>query len=221
MKDLKYDTKAFNKVLYNTNFYSAKTDGKDQFRGPKQRRMTSAQLWDSIVTLYTGDVDKWQPKDRREDYLAMFPDVKTLNAKQALKIYDDYQKFQGKYYEGAPRVDGLMMIRSSNIFDGRGSNFMLEFGRSDRELINTGNEDANITQILTLMNGKVTRELMSDKGYIASKLTNFNRDRAVDYLFSSYIGRNPSEEEKVAFKDAEFSDIVWVLVNSHEFKLII
>ena len=221
MKDLKYDTKAFNKVLYNTNFYSAKTDGKDQFRGPKQRRMTSAQLWDSIVTLYTGDVDKWQPKDRREDYLAMFPDVKTLNAKQALKIYDDYQKFQGKYYEGAPRVDGLMMIRSSNIFDGRGSNFMLEFGRSDRELINTGNEDANITQILTLMNGKVTRELMSDKGYIASKLTNFNRDRAVDYLFSSYIGRTPSEEEKVAFKDAEFSDIVWVLVNSHEFKLII
>ena len=221
MKDLKYDTKAFNKVLYNTKFYAAQTDGNDEFRGPKQRRMTSSQLWDSIVTLYTGDVDKWQPKDRREAYVNMFPDVKTLDAKQALKIYDRYQKFQNKYYEGAPKIGGLMMIRSSNIFEGRNSNFMLEFGRSDRELIETGDEDANITQILTLMNGKVTDELMNDKGHIAKKLVNFKRDDAVDYLFISYIGRKPSEEEKVAFKDAEFSDIVWVLLNSHEFKLIL
>lgn len=220
MKDLKYDTKEFNKVLYNTKFYAAATDGKDEFRGPKQRRMTSAQLWDSIVTLYTGNVDKWQPKDRRQEYVNMFPDVKTLNAKQALKIYDRYQKFQGTYYEGAPKVGGLMMIRSSNIFEGRNSNFMLEFGRSDRELIETGDQDANITQILTLMNGRVTTELMNDKGQIAKKLVTFNRDKAVDYIFTSYIGRKPSEEEKVAFKNAEFSDIVWVLLNSHEFKLI-
>jgi len=220
MKDLKYDTKEFNKVLYNTKFYAAETDGKDEFRGPKQRRMTSAQLWDSVVTLYTGDVDKWQPKDRRQEYVNMFPDIKTLNAKQALKIYDQYQKFRGKVYEGAPRVGGLMMIRSSNIFEGRNSNFMLEFGRSDRELIETGDEDANITQILTLMNGKITKELMNDNGYIAKKLTTFNRDKAVDYIFTSYIGRKPSKEEKTVFEKAEFADIVWVLLNSHEFKLI-
>jgi len=220
MKDLNYDTKEFNKVLYNTKFYAAETDGKDEFKGPKQRRMTSAQLWDSIVTLYTGDVDKWQPKDRRQEYVNMFPDIKTLNAKQALKIYDQYQKFKGRVYEGAPRVGGLMMIRSSNIFEGRNSNFMLEFGRSDRELIETGDEDANITQILTLMNGKITKELMDDNGYIAKKLTTFNRDKAVDYIFTSYIGRKPSKEEKTVFKKAEFADIVWVLLNSHEFKLI-
>ena len=100
------------------------------------------------------------------------------------------------------------------------SNFMLEFGRSDRELIETGDQDANITQILTLMNGRVTAELMNDKGQIAKKLVTFNRDKAVDYIFTSYIGRKPSKEEKVAFKNAEFSDIVWVLLNSHEFKLI-
>ena len=221
MKDLNYDTKEFNKVLYNTKFYAAETDGKDEFKGPKQRRMTSAQLWDSIVTLYTGDVDKWQPKDRRQEYVNMFPDIKTLNAKQALKIYDQYQKFKGRVYEGAPRVGGLMMIRSSNIFEGRNSNFMLEFGRSDRELIETGDEDANITQILTLMNGKITKELMDDNGYIAKKLTTFNRDKAVDYIFTSYIGRKPSKEEKTVFKKAEFADIVWVLLNSHEFKLIL
>ena len=221
MKELKYDIKAFNKVLYNTRFYASQTDSNDEFRGPKERRMTSSQLWDSIVTLYSGDVDNWQPKDRREAYVNMFPDIKTLNAKQALEIYKRYQKFQDKYYEGVPKVNGLMMIRSSNIFEGRGSNFMLEFGRSDRELIETGDEDANITQILTLMNGKVTNELMNKQGYIANKLVNFNRDDAVNYLFVSYIGRKPSEEEKVTFKDAEFSDIVWVLINSHEFKLIL
>jgi hypothetical protein len=221
MKDLDYDTKEFNKILYNTNFYASVADGEDQFIGPKTRRMTSAQLWDSIVTLYTGDVDKWQPKDRREEFVNMFPDPKTLNAEEALKIYAEYQKMERSYYEGAPQVDRLMMIRSSNIFEGRGANFMLEFGRSDRELIETGDEDANITQILTLMNGKVTKELMSDNSHIAKKLVNFNRDRAVDYLFKSYIGRSPTDGEKEVFKEAEFSDIVWVLINSHEFKLIV
>lgn len=221
MKELNYDTKQFNTILYNTHFYGAKSDPRSDFRGPVMRRMTSAQLWDSIVTLYTGDVDKWQPADRRQTYVEMFPDITTLSAERALEIYADYIALQNKYYKGAPKVEGLMMIRSSNIFEGSSSNFMLEFGRSDRELIETGDQDANITQILTLMNGKVTKELMSHKSFIAKKLTNLERSRAVDYVFRSYIGRVPSAEERLAFKDAEFSDIIWVLINSHEFKLII
>ena len=221
MKELNYDTKQFNTILYNTRFYGAKSDPRSDFRGPVMRRMTSAQLWDSIVTLYTGDVDKWQPADRRQTYVEMFPDITTLSAERALEIYADYIALQNKYYKGAPKVGGLMMIRSSNIFEGSSSNFMLEFGRSDRELIETGDQDANITQILTLMNGKVTKELMSRKSFIAKKLTNIERSQAVDYVFRSYIGRVPSAEERLAFKDAEFSDIIWVLINSHEFKLII
>ena len=106
------------------------------------------------------------------------------------------------------------------IFDGNARNFLLEFGASDRDLIENGNQEANIMQILTLMNSSMTQQLMSVKGRIGQKLTDYKRDEAIDYVFRSFIGRSPSAEELVAFKGVSYTDIVWVLVNSHEFKLI-
>jgi len=221
IKDLDYNTKAFNKILYSTRFYSSESDDTDKFRGPKMRRMTSAQLWDSIVTLHTGDVDAWQPADMREIYALLFSDLPDVNSTTALETYAEWQKLQRKYYEGAPKMGREMMIRSSNIFEGSAGNFMLEFGRSDRNLIETGNEDANITQILTLMNGPLTKGLMDEKNQVMEKLVDWNKDTAIEYLFASYIGRYPTEQEIKNFIDVPFADIVWVLINSHEFKLII
>ena len=221
IKDLDYDTKEFNKILYSTRFYSSQSDGSDEFRGPKTRRMTSAQLWDSIVTLHTGDVDAWQPADLRDTYLELFTDPSSINTTTALETYAEWQKLQKKYYEGAPKVGREMMIRSSNIFEGSASNFMLEFGRSDRNLIETGNEDANITQLLTLMNGPLTKGLMDEKNRIMDKVVDLHKDTAIEYLFASYIGRLPTEQELENFIDVPFPDIVWVLINAHEFKLIL
>ena len=222
IKDLDYDTREFNRILYNTRFSSSQSDDSDEFRGPKMRRMTSAQLWDSIVTLHTGDVDAWQPADLRGTYRELFTtDLTSINSTTALEAYEEYQKLQRQYYEGAPKMGREMMIRSSNIFEGSAGNFMLEFGRSDRNLIETGNEDANITQILTLMNGPLTKGLMDDKNQVIDKLADWNKDTAIEYLFASYIGRYPTEQEIKNFMDVPFADIVWVLINSHEFKLII
>lgn len=222
IKDLNYDTKEFNHILYKTRFYSSQSDDKDQFRGPKMRRMTSAQLWDSIVTLHTGDVDAWQPADLRDTYRELFiTDLQNINSTTALETYAKWQELQRQYYDGAPKMGREMMIRSSNIFEGSAGNFMLEFGRSDRNLIETGNEDANITQILTLMNGPLTKGLMDEKNQVMEKLVDWNKDTAIEYLFASYIGRLPTEEETKSFIDVSFADIVWVLINSHEFKLII
>ena len=221
IKDLDYDTKEFNRILYSTRFYSSQSDDKDQFRGPKMRRMTSAQLWDSIVTLHTGDVDAWQPADLRETLRELFTtDLANINSTIALETYAEYQQLQRKHYEGAPKMGRELMIRSSNIFEGSAANFMLEFGRSDRNLIETGNEDANITQLLTLMNGPLTKGLMDEKNQVLEKLVDWNKDTAIEYLFASYIGRLPTEEEIQNFIDVSFPDIVWVLINAHEFKLI-
>jgi len=114
-----------------------------------------------------------------------------------------------------------MMIRSSNIFEGALENFMLEFGRSDRNLIETGNEDANITQILTLMNGPLTKGLMDEENQVMEKLVDWNKDTAIEYLFATYISRLPTEQEVKLLMDVPFEDIVWILLNSHEFKFII
>ena len=75
MKEVDYDIKKFNSILYNTKFYQAKIDTDNKFKGPALRRMTSAQLWDSIVTLYQGDPDKWQPKNRKQDYINLFTNL--------------------------------------------------------------------------------------------------------------------------------------------------
>ena len=222
MKDLDYDTKAFNKILFNTNFYASATDGENEFRGPKQRRLTAAQLWDSLVQLSTGDVDKWQPKDRTYMFREMYPSLDTLTVREINDLWVKYEKGVYKeYYKGAPVSNGFKMIRSSYILDGAENTFLLEFGRSDRELIEVGNENANITQLLTLINGKFTKELTSTKSYLAKGLEDKNRDEAIDFVFKSYIGRASTEAERKALEGATFEDIVWVLLNSHEFKLII
>jgi len=220
MKDVDYDVKKFNSILYNTKFYQAKIDTEGKFKGPVSRRMTSAQLWDSIVTLYQGDPDKWQPVDKKQEYISLFSGLESITAEEALKKWDEYGKIKGSYYNGAPKIKGQLVIRSSQIFEGKHSNFMREFGRSDRELIETGNEQPNITQILNLMNGNVTKALQDTNGYVAKQAKDLDRDQGMNVIFFSYIGRAPNDRERKIFKDSSFEDIVWVLINSHEFKLI-
>ena len=220
MKEVNYDVKKFNSILYNTKFYQAKIDTENKFKGPVSRRMTSAQLWDSIVTLYQGDPDKWQPIDKKQEYVSLFSSLESITAEEALKKWDQYGKIKGSYYNGAPKIKGQLVIRSSQIFEGKHSNFMREFGRSDRELIETGNEQPNITQILNLMNGNVTKALQDTNGYVAKQAKDLDRDQGMNVIFFSYIGRAPNDRERKLFENSSFEDIVWVLINSHEFKLI-
>ncbi|MGJ8639818.1 MAG: DUF1549 domain-containing protein [Opitutaceae bacterium] len=64
MKGVDYDIKQYLRVLYNTDFFqrSAVIDNPDldddyHMEGPIFERMTSEQIWDSIATLMTPDVD--------------------------------------------------------------------------------------------------------------------------------------------------------------------
>ena len=138
----------------------------------------------------------------------------------SLKKWNQYTKIRGSYYEGAPKVKGGLVVRSSHIFEGRNANFLREFGRSDRELIETGNEQPNITQILNLMNGNVTQALQDSNGYVANQAKDMKRELGMNIIFISYIGRAPNDRERELLKDASYEDIVWILINSHEFKLI-
>lgn len=58
MKDLRYDTRAYLRVLYNTQTYQREATRREippgeayAFTGPVLRRMTAEQIWDSFVTL--------------------------------------------------------------------------------------------------------------------------------------------------------------------------
>jgi hypothetical protein len=70
MKDVRYDMKAYMRVLYNTQTYQRAADSDEpedvitySFRGHLLRRMRAEELWDSLVTVAVPDVD-----ERQSDY---------------------------------------------------------------------------------------------------------------------------------------------------------
>jgi len=84
MIDKKYSLKSFLRVVYNTDAYQRMATATEvppgevyHFTGPLLRRMTAEQVWDTMVTLNKGNVDKDSSEEnaRLEEYLA---DLKML-----------------------------------------------------------------------------------------------------------------------------------------------
>ena len=221
IKKVNYDTKNFNRILLNTRFYQSEADAEGKFRGPALRRMTAPQFWDSLVTLHVGDPDEWQPKRYDEEYLKVFSDLAEMDAATVVKKHNEYNSLNRKYYDGAPKLGSLLAIRSSHVFENsKNANFLIEFGRSDRELIQNGDTDGNITQILVLMNSPLASTLGSKISFAMKKAQSAPKEKSLEILFYSFLGRMPTAAEKKALADAYLYDIVWVLLNSHEMKLI-
>jgi len=72
MRDLDYDLKAYLAVLCNTRAYQRAASREDlalgepfDFRGPRLRRMSAEQLWDSLVGLVLPEADRYSPDLRR------------------------------------------------------------------------------------------------------------------------------------------------------------
>ncbi|MEM7013765.1 MAG: DUF1553 domain-containing protein, partial [Verrucomicrobiota bacterium] len=69
VKDLEYDLKAYQKILYNTNTWQRKVNGEEivmgapyYFQGPALKRMSAEQIWDSIVGLALPEADSYRPR---------------------------------------------------------------------------------------------------------------------------------------------------------------
>ena len=65
MKDLKYDLRAYTQIIYNTQTYQREASAFDMFSGekyyypgPRLRRMSAEQVWDSMMTLTRADIDQ-------------------------------------------------------------------------------------------------------------------------------------------------------------------
>ena len=104
-----------------------------------------------------------------------------------------------------------------------------EFGGSDREQIENSHKQASVTQVLNLLNGYVEQRILGKKDAIV--LNNVKNaggmDSQIDTAFLSILNRKPTSKEKSTIKnsikgagDNFYKEIVWVLVNSHEFLFI-
>ena len=103
-----------------------------------------------------------------------------------------------------------------------------EFGASSRDQIEGSHKQASVTQVLNLLNGYVEKNLLkNDKVRILDIVKQGKTvDSKINKAFLAVLNREPSSSEIRNFKDAIRSsehpekDLIWVLVNSHEFLFV-
>ena len=190
-------------------------------------RLTASQLWDTYVTLYTGNPDDIKPTYSNELYKKMsLKDVTELTLNDALTELDKFNSLQKTTYKNLPKMGPWYAVRASHVNrPSNNLNVLIEFGRSDRRLVDNGSSEGSVTQLLLLMNSPLVSALSSYNSQLIKKVNTQDNDTVKLYtLFYSIIGRSPTAEDFNLFKPyiekKQYQDVIWALVNSHEAKFI-
>ncbi|MGE9267044.1 MAG: DUF1549 domain-containing protein [Verrucomicrobiales bacterium] len=229
MISLDYDLKAFQHVLFLTKTFqfAANPEAFDaglpqSINGRQLERMTAEQIWDSFVTLVTGDPDNL-PKRQ-------FSDVIVYNGKPvmvgkltmselsekilSIKSADEYESYTRDLLEqfktggggdsmsmmeagGRPGPASGLARASELPAPAPAGHFLREFGQSDRDLVDSATIEPNMAQVLTMMNGHVEKMVVSNSDaavYKALEQGSTDADK-VRYLFYAILGRPPGERE--------------------------
>ncbi len=227
------------------------------FNGRQLERMTAEQVWDSMVTLVKGDPDSL-PKRKfgnGVNYRGRLlqggrKSMKTL-AKELLAIkspdkYYEYvetmlEEFESKGSGGESDSASMMsggviqgpakgMARASELQSpAPEGHFLRQFGQSDRLLLDSASNEANMAQVLSMMNGHVERMVVSNSDsalYKAIEAGSTDRDK-VRYVYYAVLGRPPSDNEmKVLMRDvidgseASYRNLASALLSTHEFLFV-
>jgi hypothetical protein len=232
MVDLDYDLRAFQKVLLNTKTFQfvpnpepAKVLTGDDFHGRQLTRLSAEQLWDSLITLASGDPDK-KPRRSLDDriYVGNKPvlvgkknmtqlskEVLALESEAEVRSYfDKFLADVRKESGGASSGGGMMMeakihrygndspVRASELPSPAPRQHLLYlFGQSDREVVDGASREPNVGQVLSLMNGYVQKQLVNNSGASLYKsLEGANSDEEkIRRLYVTILSRPPSTEE--------------------------
>ena len=237
MRDLDYDLKAYQKVLYNSYAYGLAANPVQHparspyhFNGRQLTRLSAEQVWDSLLTLKVGAPDdrkgngygggaivfKGRPvlvgKKSMKD---LYNEVMALDDGAAVwgyvkKLRDDIKAGGGG--GGKMKMDMMMAYNSGKKYgqDMRASelsspmpngHFLRQFGQSNRDVIEAASKDSDVTQVLSILNGHVERNLTANSGAAVYKSAGGAKTDAekIDRIFLSILARRPSSEERELF----------------------
>lgn len=228
------------------------------FNGRQLQRMNAEQLWDSLVTLIADQPDELQ-KRKFGDHIyyggkPVLVGKKTMSQLSAeVLAFKDPAKYRA-YVEqlledikssgsssSAPK-DMMMMARNERPGPANGiaraselrapapaGHFLREFGQSDRTVVNGATRDANMAQVLQIMNGHVEKLVVSNDGaavYNALEAGSKDADK-VRYLYYAILSRPPSDEEmNMLMRDVidgskdSYRNLVSALLSTHEFMFV-
>ncbi|MEM9282657.1 MAG: DUF1549 domain-containing protein [Verrucomicrobiota bacterium] len=251
MVRLNYDLREFMRILYNTQAYQGfSTYDRDVdegpvylFQGPVLRRMRAEQAWDSLLTLaYGSKIDLVKGGDGSFMREVLRVDFKKDTMEEVFAKYEAYKKTRNKAQKvlrqtsslkptdpNIPVVDGIQMVRSSNMIQPASASSMLStFGQSDRMVTDNSNFDGTVPQVLALMNGSVTTRLTGSTSQIVEDLSKFDGpDDMVRGVFFTMLSRYPTEVElkkgvdiMETYGEDGIRDLAWALLNTPEFLFI-
>jgi len=245
MVSVKYDLKEFYRILLSTDLFSREVQQEDsditkyEFRGPKLRRMTGEQVWDSLVTLVYNDID--QPSRsaiRSSRYSEVYNRYKDMTSQE---MFDDIMELaqdkpdarsiiqllpESNYTR--PNIPDSRLVRSTYLQSPvPGGHLIGQFGGSDRTTIENSNSEPNTTQVLNLLNGFVETNILSNKNadFIVSMRQEKNKSKQVQDVFLAVLGRKPTSSEvsdltDIMEGDDGYKHVAWILLNTHEFMFI-
>lgn len=240
MQDLDYDLRAFQHVLmltktfqFATNPNPSSIEGGDDFHGRKIERLSAEQIWDSLITLSSGDPDKKQvrtPDNRiyvgnmpvlvgKMDMIQLSKEVLALQSeKEVRKYFDEFLKTVQSGGAKIEKEDSMSMNAMSVTQYGRDApvraselpspapreHFLYLFGASDREVVEGASKEPNVGQVLSMMNGFVQRQLVGNSGaHIYKSLEGAGSDQEKIRRIYVAILNRPPTEEEMGWMKGE------------------
>ncbi len=119
-------------------------------------------------------------------------------------------------------------LRASEITSpARPGHFLREFGQSDRESIDNSNSDPAVTQVLSLMNGIIEKQIANNSSTVLMRNVFKSEDgNKLEAVYLTMLSRDPTRGEQKIWRDdfksngkknEVVADLIWVLANSNEF----
>ena len=253
MKDVDFDLQQFQRIVLNTKTYQQQVsvtppEGEAfRFSGPLLRRMTAEQTWDSIVLLLRGpEIDQLKTDHAPRIQRLVFPFEFTHDRKEIEKDREKIIEFattllpDGEFSNGKGGR-GLFMGANKRQVKLRGedawlraselpqpmppTHFLRVAGQSAREVADDGSTEGGITESLAMMNGEVTKSLMTSSLVIKETGNKNTQAEQITYLYRTCLSRLPDKQDTsqciaALNQGLEPGDIVWALLNSREFMFI-
>ncbi len=253
MKDVDFDLQQFQRIVLNTKTYQQQVsvtppEGEAfRFSGPLLRRMTAEQTWDSIVLLLRGpEIDQLKIDHAPRMQRLVFPFEFTHDRKEIEKDREKIIEFattllpDGEFSNGKGGR-GLFMGANKRQAKLRGedawlraselpqpmppTHFLRVAGQSAREVADDGSTEGGITESLAMMNGEVTKNLMTSSLVIKETRNKNTQAEQITYLYRTCLSRLPDKQDTsqciaALNQGLEPGDIVWALLNSREFMFI-
>ena len=210
---------------FETNANPSTIHGGDDFHGRRLQRLSAEQIWDSLVTLAKGDPDTYShpPLDDTiyldgrpilagtKSMTQLTEEIHALrNEREFRRYFANLVKEIQESGSSKSHSDAGMRMQPTGASARRGliraselpspaprGHFLHVFGQSDREVVEASSREPNVGQVLTLMNGFVQKEIISNpEAALFQGLAGIDDPRdQIHHLCLTILSRPPTDVE--------------------------